>query len=115
MELIEKALKILEKSLCDHCLGRFYSGLLSGYTNDERGKFIRSVIAMMVDSKSVDYSKIEPSNLYGFNFRINKDFSPVKPEKCFLCNSLDGMALDCRDVKRRAWGRLCSQLRSRIA
>jgi len=88
MELIEKALKILEKPLCDHCLGRFYSGLLSGYTNDERGKFIRSVIAMMVDSKSVDYSKIEPSNLYGFNFRINKDFSPVKPEKCFLCNNL---------------------------
>jgi len=88
MELIEKTLKILEKPLCDHCLGRFYSGLLSGYTNDERGNFIRSSLAMMIDSKSIDYSKVEPSNFYDFKFRINKDFSPPKPEKCFLCNNL---------------------------
>jgi tRNA U54 and U55 pseudouridine synthase Pus10 len=54
MELINKAIKVLEKPLCDHCLGRFYSGLLTGYTNDERGKFIRSIVAMMIDSKTIE-------------------------------------------------------------
>jgi tRNA pseudouridine synthase 10 len=88
MELIEKSVKILEKNLCNNCLGRFFSGLLSGYTNEERGKFIRTLIAMMIDSKSIDYSKIEPSNFFGFKFRINKEFLVSKPEKCFLCNNL---------------------------
>lgn len=86
--MIEKVLKILEKPLCDHCLGRFYSGLLSGYTNEERGNFLRTILAMAIDSKNVDYSKIDSSNFYGFKFRINKDFSPLKPGKCFLCNNL---------------------------
>jgi tRNA pseudouridine synthase 10 len=88
MELIEKSVKILEKNLCNNCLGRFFSGLLSGYTNEERGKFIRTLIAMMIDSKSIDYSKIEPSNFFGFKFRINKEFLVSKPGKCFLCNNL---------------------------
>jgi len=88
MELIEKTIKFLEKLLCNHCLGRFYSGLLSGYTNEERGKFLRALIAMMIDSKAIDYSKINSSNFYGFKFRINKEFSPTKPENCFLCNNL---------------------------
>ena len=89
MELIEKTIKILEKGyFCNSCLGRFYSGLLSGYTNEERGNFIRSLIAMTIDSNSIDYSKIEHSNFYGFKFRINKDFSSLKPGKCFLCNNL---------------------------
>jgi tRNA pseudouridine synthase 10 len=88
MELIEKTLKVLEKPLCDNCLGRFYSGLLSGYANDERGKFLRTIMAMMIDGKSIDYSKIDASNFYGFRFRVNKEFSPAKPEKCFLCNNL---------------------------
>jgi len=94
--MINELVKILEKNLCDNCLGRFYSGLLSGYTNEERGNFIRTIIAMMIDAKTIDYSKVDSSNFYGFKFRINKDFSPSKPDKCFLCNnlfeSLDGYA-----------------------
>ena len=87
--MIEKTLKILEKGrFCDHCLGRFYAGLLSGYTNDERGKVVRTVVAFLIDSKSVDYSKIDSSNFFGFKFKVNKDFIPSKPEKCFLCNDL---------------------------
>jgi tRNA pseudouridine synthase 10 len=84
----DKALKLLEKSLCDNCLGRFYSGLLSGHTNSERGKFLRGTVAMMIDSKSVDYSKINTSNFHDFKFRANKEFSPADKEKCFLCNDL---------------------------
>jgi len=94
--MIEKTVKLLEKNLCNHCLGRFYAGLLSGYTNEERGKLLRALIAIMIDGKSVDYSKVNPSNFYGFKFRNNKEFSPEKTEKCFLCNNvfegLDGYA-----------------------
>jgi tRNA pseudouridine synthase 10 len=87
--MIENTIKILEKGyFCDSCLGRFYSGLLSGYTNEERGRLLRTLIAMMIDSKSMDYSKIDSSNFHGFRFRINKDFSSKKPEKCFLCGGL---------------------------
>jgi tRNA pseudouridine synthase 10 len=97
MELIEKTISILEKGyFCNSCLGRFYSGLLSGYANEERGKLLRAIIAMLIDSKAIDYSKIDSSNFYGFKFRINKEISPAKPGKCFLCNdlfeSLDGYA-----------------------
>lgn len=88
--MIEKTMKILEKPFCNSCLGRFYSGLLSGFTNEERGKLLRTLIAMMIDSKTIDYSKIDSSNFYGFKFRINKEFSTKKPEKCFLCNDLLG-------------------------
>ncbi len=88
MELIEKTVKILEKPLCNSCLGRFYSGLLSGYTNAERGKYLRNLVAMMIDSKSLDYSKIDQSNFYGFKFRINKEFSSTKKERCFICDDL---------------------------
>lgn len=89
MGLIENAMKILEKGcFCNFCLGRFYYGLLAGFTNEEKGIFLRAVIAMMIDSKNIDYSKIDSSNFYGFRFKINKEFSPNKPEKCFLCNNL---------------------------
>lgn len=88
MELIENALKILEKNLCNNCLGRFYYGLLAGFTNEEKGKLLRSVIAMMIDAKAVDYSKIDSSNFSGFKFKINKDFHPEAMKKCYLCNGL---------------------------
>ena len=87
--MIEKTIKILEKGyFCDHCLGRFWSGLLSGYANDERGSFIRRFIAMLIDSKSIDYSKIDSSNFHSFKFRINKEFVPSSHGKCFLCNDI---------------------------
>jgi len=87
--MIENILKILEKGyFCDSCLGRFYYGLLAGYSNKEKGKLIRALLAMMIDSKSLDYSKVDSSNFSGFKFKINKEFSPKSKEKCFLCNDL---------------------------
>ncbi len=87
--MIEKIAKILEKNLCDHCLGRQVAQLASGMKNEERGKSLRSVIAMMVDGKMIDYSKINPNNFYGFKFRQNKDFeNNIQKEKCWLCNDL---------------------------
>ena len=86
--MIEDILKILEKPLCDSCLGRFYYGLLAGYSNENKGKIIRTLIAMMIDGKLIDYSKIDSSNFNGFKFKNNKDFIPKSKEKCFLCNDL---------------------------
>jgi len=84
--MIDDLLRVLEKNLCNHCLGRLYSGLLTGFTNEERGKILRTVIAMTIDKKLMDYSNIELSNFYGFKFR-NK-IKIKKPEKCWLCSNL---------------------------
>jgi tRNA pseudouridine synthase 10 len=93
--MIEPTLKILDRNLCNHCLGRMYSQLLSGYTNDQRGAIIRNFIAMLIDSKEVDYSKVDLNNFYGITFRQNK-IEGLKKEKCWLCeeifDSIDSMA-----------------------
>ena len=90
MKILENSLEILkEKFICDRCLGRQFSQLLLGLTNEERGKSIRSFSAMLIDGKLIDYSKIEPNNFYGFKFKQNKDFSNLKkPDKCHICNNL---------------------------
>jgi len=84
--MIDNLLKVLEKNLCDHCLGRLYSGLLRGLTNEERGKIIRTSMAMMIDGKLINYSNLELSNFYGFKFRNN--IKTKKPDKCWLCSDL---------------------------
>jgi tRNA pseudouridine(54/55) synthase len=43
-------------------------------------------MAMMIDAKKIDCSKIEPSNFDGFKFKINKEFSPKPREKCYICD-----------------------------
>jgi len=88
--MIEKTAKILEKYLCNKCLGRTVSGLLSGLTDEERGKILRGIIALSIDGKSIDYSKIDPSNFYEYKFRLNKEFSDTikKPSKCWICNDI---------------------------
>ncbi len=47
MEVLKKVEKALEKDLCDHCLGRLFAQLGHGVTNEERGKALRIVHAMM--------------------------------------------------------------------
>ncbi len=87
--MINDVIKILDKNLCDHCLGRQFSQLLRGCRNEEKGKIIRSFIAIMIDGKLVDHSKINPNNFYGFRFRQNKEFAKnLKKKKCWLCNNL---------------------------
>jgi tRNA pseudouridine synthase 10 len=82
----EKTIGILKKSyVCDRCLGRCFGQLLSGLTNEERGKTLRRYIAMLIDSEeNID---VDSSNLYGINFH-NKKFETKKPDKCFICSDL---------------------------
>ncbi len=87
--MIKEITKILEKNLCDHCLGRQFAQLLKGYKNKEKGKTVRTFIAILIDGKLIDYSKIKSNNFHGFKFRQNKEFAKnLKKEKCWLCNDL---------------------------
>jgi tRNA pseudouridine synthase 10 len=80
----EKAIEILKDPICDNCLGRSWAGLLSGYSNEERGKIIRSFIAFLLDSgEKID---VYINNFYGFKFR-NLKVTLQKPEKCKICKN----------------------------
>ncbi|MEM5804899.1 MAG: tRNA pseudouridine(54/55) synthase Pus10 [Candidatus Aenigmatarchaeota archaeon] len=84
--MIERVAKILEEPVCDHCLGRQFSQLLSGYSNGERGAALRKAIAMAIDSGELGHEKIDPSNFHGFRFRMAKDFRPAEAKECAVCS-----------------------------
>ena len=88
-DIVERAARVLEKNCCDHCLGRQFSQLLSGHTNESRGRSLRSVIAAEIDAGK-NFEKINPDNFAGFSFRQNKDFEKKVREKrvCEVCNGL---------------------------
>jgi len=70
--------------ICDNCLGRQFAELLSGLSNDERGKIIRHYIAFLLDAgQKID---IDTSNFYGIKFR-NAKIKPKKPKKCAVCKN----------------------------
>jgi len=81
--MLNKIKKILEQNVCDHCLGRQFAQLLTGYSNDERGLPIRNFIAFEIDSKK-NMQKINSNNFYGFKFRNIK--IKTKKEPCEICN-----------------------------
>ncbi len=92
MDLKNKIIEILkEKYLCDHCLGRIVGNLLSGYTNEERGRMLRTYIAMSIDMG--EQLQVEQSNLYGIRFR-NAKISAPQPEACFVCRNFFESELD---------------------
>ncbi len=87
--------KILEQNLCDSCIGRQFGQLLSGYTNSERGKFLRAFSATAIDARQLQTEKINPNNFFGFKFRQNEEFEKliiglqgVKHPACELCFNL---------------------------
>lgn len=86
--MINEIVKILDRNICNHCLGRTCANLLYGLTNEERGRILRNSIAIMIDGKMIDYSKIDKNNFYGFKFRQNTEFQDMKKERCWLCNNL---------------------------
>jgi len=86
LDIKEKAIEVLKEGfVCDRCLGRNFAQLLSGMSNEERGKIIRNYLAMLVDSGE-DFN-INDSNFYGIKFHIKK-FEPKKPKKCSVCFDL---------------------------
>lgn len=88
-DLIGIAAKVLERNCCDHCLGRQFSQLLSGHTNEGRGRFLRATIAAEIDAGKA-FEKINVNNFAGFAFRQNKEFGKLPKERktCEVCNGL---------------------------
>lgn len=86
--------KVLETPICNSCLGRIYAQLLTGYSNKERGKIIRSFLAFAIDGKIINSENIDPSNFNNFKFRQNKDFAKnfgagrtsLTHKACFFCD-----------------------------
>jgi tRNA pseudouridine synthase 10 len=70
--------------LCDHCLGRLFSNLLTGYSNKERGQTIRRFIAFLIDTG--EQIEVLPENLYGIKFR-NVKVEVSKPHECKVCKN----------------------------
>ena len=82
----EKAIELMKKDyICNRCLGRNFAQLLSGITNEERGKIIRNYIAMLMDSG--EKFEVDKSNFFGINFHLNK-IKAKKPKECYACSSL---------------------------
>jgi len=93
----QAAKKVLRKFvLCDNCLGRCFSQLLTGLTNAERGRIIRSFLALEYEAREF---RIRPENFYGFRFRHGKRF---RKKKCELCGGLfERLPKIARRIKKR--------------
>lgn len=99
MKIVDIASKILSYGyVCDHCLGRQFSQLLSGYSHEERGRIIRTAVALSLDSG--EGIKADDLNLSQFKFRIYKPKLKAKQkkdsvkdaskagEKCKVCGNI---------------------------
>ncbi|MGC8812615.1 MAG: tRNA pseudouridine(54/55) synthase Pus10, partial [Candidatus Aenigmatarchaeota archaeon] len=102
MKIEEVAIKALKNwVLCDHCLGRIFGQILSGLSNEERGRVIRFFIAFLLDSG--EKIEVNKSNFYGINFR-NISLG-IKPEKCFICgNFFEKKGILAKKIKERLEG-----------
>ncbi len=79
----QKAISMMEDGyICDNCLGRGFAELLTGMSNDERGRIIRHYIAFLVDSG--EKVEVDERNFHSIKFR-NEQIDPEKPEKCKIC------------------------------
>lgn len=85
MKLDEKIVEVLKDDyICNACLGRSFATLLSGFTNNERGKILRFYAAFLIDSgEKLD---VNLSNFYGIKFR-NVKLEIKKPGKCKVCKN----------------------------
>ncbi|MBI2084025.1 MAG: tRNA pseudouridine(54/55) synthase Pus10 [Candidatus Aenigmarchaeota archaeon] len=79
---LDNFVELLKMPICDSCLGRNIADILSGYTNEERGKAVRMYVAFLLDSgEKLD---VDLANFHGIKFR-NIKLQDVKPEKCKVC------------------------------
>ncbi len=84
MNLLDKAVRILEQPVCDHCLGRQFGQLLSGYDNAERGKLFRTLTAMSIDAEKAK-STMDMSNFHDYKFH-SLEAEKNEKKKCSVCS-----------------------------
>jgi tRNA pseudouridine synthase 10 len=93
--MIEKIKGVFRKGfICNDCVGRQAAELLSGLTNEERGRIVRQFAAMFIDSG--EKFDADMSNFYGMRFR-NVKVEAEKPKECKVCknffqNEIDKLA-----------------------
>lgn len=86
LDIVEKILEI--GYVCDRCLGRQFAQLLHGFTNEERGRILRSTMAMVIDSRG-SFGKIDKSNFYNISFHLTKMKEKLKkPRECVICGDI---------------------------
>lgn len=88
MDIMEKAVKILKQPVCDSCLGRQYAQLLSGYSNEERGRVVRTLAAMHIDRADMKH-ELDMSNFSDYGFHSLEMLKPAG-KKCSVCDGLLG-------------------------
>ncbi|NLX46991.1 MAG: tRNA pseudouridine(54/55) synthase Pus10 [Euryarchaeota archaeon] len=66
-EVLERALNVQDRDLCDHCLGRLFAHVGTGTTNGERGKEVRALIDQD---------------------RASRGLGPMQHERCWLCDEV---------------------------
>ena len=86
MQIQEKAKRIMQQPVCDSCLGRQFAQLLSGYTNVERGKLLRTIVAMSIDKEEASLD-VDLSNFHGVSFH-KLDLKSVEKKKCSVCEGI---------------------------
>jgi len=94
LDMKDKIIEILKGNyVCDRCLGRSFGQLITGMSNEERGKILRYYVAMLIDSgEKID---VDNSNFYGINFH-SKKIETKKPKECFVCSGL------FKEIKKKA-------------
>ncbi|MBI4895475.1 MAG: tRNA pseudouridine(54/55) synthase Pus10 [Candidatus Aenigmarchaeota archaeon] len=95
MKIIEKAELVLKNYVCDHCLGRQFGQLLSGYSNAHRGRLVRSIVAMSIDKETLNIEEraLDMLNFTGFSFHflpldIQKMKEKINGRKCYVCGNI---------------------------
>ena len=85
MQIQEKVHRILQQPVCDRCLGRQFAQLLSGLTNEQRGRILRTVAAMSID-KEHGGGDMDVSNFHDAKF--HKLELKTARKKCAVCEDV---------------------------
>ncbi|MBS1264002.1 MAG: tRNA pseudouridine synthase Pus10 [Methanonatronarchaeales archaeon] len=94
METLQSAREMLEQSpLCDHCLGRQFAMLLTGTTNDARGRALKRSLGAQghVELRGGDPSLLEAVAASGEPLSekvLEREGVTVEEEVCTLCGGL---------------------------
>ena len=84
--MFEGLSKILATPICNNCLGRQFAKLLTGFTNEERGKVLRNYAAFAIEHGSIDPTKVNLINFQEFKFKEKKISLPKGKFSCEVCN-----------------------------
>lgn len=87
MQIQEKTHRILQHPVCDSCLGRQFAQLLTGYTNKERGRLLRTLIAMSIDKENYS-GDLDMSNFIGHGFHKLEQKNAIEKKKCWVCEDI---------------------------